>query len=283
MSMVVRRCLWSFLLLFIHGVALAADEAWSYAATFHVAIDAGGHAKVLEAGPRTPGGVVAWTTAQIERWTFEPAKRDGVPAAAYTWLLLRYDVRRDGAAYAYEVSEVSIGPGFATTSLPEYPGNAVRKDCVGTMKLKVAIDADGNPTTDAAKAATLMPLGGPKGSGLWLLFECLSGVLAGTPIITTIAGLTGSKAPLQNALVIVFNIDNFRPLADYRRDVGLLTQFVKGLPRQHGFDELLLPGERGGRQAALRRKNGIPLASKLWSNLQRIAQPLGVPQPKLLS
>jgi TonB family protein len=147
MPWVLRRCLLSFLIVFAHVAAYAGDETWSYAATFRVAVDATGHAKVLEAGPRTPGNVVAWTTPQIERWTFEPAKRDGVAAAAEAWLLLRYDVRRDGAGYAYEISEVGIGPGIATVSLPEYPGNSVRKDCVGTMKLKVAIDADGNPTS----------------------------------------------------------------------------------------------------------------------------------------
>jgi ureidoglycolate dehydrogenase (NAD+) len=146
----------------------------------------------------------------------------------------------------------------------------------------VALDRDGNPTTDAAKAVTMLPLGGPKGSGLSLLFECLTGVMAGTPIITTLAGLTGSKAdvPLQNAMVIVFNVANFRPLADYRRDVGLLEQVVKGLPRREGFDELLLPGERGGREAAARRRNGIPVAAKLWRELADIAQSVGVAPPR---
>jgi ureidoglycolate dehydrogenase (NAD+) len=145
-----------------------------------------------------------------------------------------------------------------------------------------AIDADGRPTIDAARAATLLPLGGPKGSGLSLLFECLTGVLAGTPIITTLAGLTGSKAPMQNAIVIVFNVDNFRPLADYQGDVALLRHVVKGLPRREGFDELLLPGERGGREADVRRRNGIPLPAKLWRELCDIAQALDIQPAKSL-
>jgi len=146
----------------------------------------------------------------------------------------------------------------------------------------LAIDAEGMPTTDAAKAVTLLPLGGPKGSGLSLLFECLTGVMAGMPIITTLAGLTGPKLALQNAMVIVFNIANFRPLADYRHDVGLLIEVVKNLPRRDGFDELLLPGERGGREAELRRRNGIPIAAKLWRELGEIAQALGVSPPQSL-
>ena len=139
-----------------------------------------------------------------------------------------------------------------------------------------ALDADGKPTTEGAKASILLPLGGPKGSGLSLLFECLTGVLAGTPIITTLARLTGPTLPLSNAMMIVFNVASFRALADYRRDVGLLIEVVKGLPRREGFDELLLPGERGGREAELRRRNGIPLAPKLWRELGDIAQALGV-------
>jgi ureidoglycolate dehydrogenase (NAD+) len=106
--------------------------------------------------------------------------------------------------------------------------------------------------------------------------------MAGTPIITTLAGLTGPKLALQNAMVIVFNIANFRPLPDYRRDVGLLIEVVKNLPRRDGFDELLLPGERGGREAELRRRNGIPLPAKLWRELADIAQSLDVPPPQAL-
>jgi ureidoglycolate dehydrogenase (NAD+) len=143
-----------------------------------------------------------------------------------------------------------------------------------------ALDADGKPTTDGTKASILLPLGGPKGSGLSLLFECLTGVLAGTPIITTLAGLTGPNLALSNAMMIVFNVASFRALADYRRDVGLLIEVVKGLPRRDGFDELMLPGERGGREAELRRRNGIPLGAKLRRELDDIAQALGVAPPK---
>jgi ureidoglycolate dehydrogenase (NAD+) len=83
-------------------------------------------------------------------------------------------------------------------------------------------------------------------------------------------------------MVIVFNIANFRPLPEYRRDVGLLIEVVKNLPRRDGFDELLLPGERGGREAELRRRNGIPVAAKLWRELDEIAKTLRVPPPQPL-
>jgi|SRR5215475_2000771 len=138
----------------------------------------------------------------------------------------------------------------------------------------VALDAEGEPTTDATQATTLLPVGGAKGSGLSLMFECLTGILAGTPIVARRG--RGAEAPRQNAMIVVFNVASFRPPNDYRNDIQELAEFVKGLPRREGFDELLLPGERGNREAELRRRTGIPLPGWLWTELNTIGRELGV-------
>src|SRR5919204_39789 len=48
----------------------------------------------------------------------------------------------------------------------------------------LALDPAGRPTTDpaAALAGRVLPLGGPKGSGLAMLWEVLTGVLSGGPL-----------------------------------------------------------------------------------------------------
>jgi len=46
-----------------------------------------------------------------------------------------------------------------------------------------ALDKNGNPTTDPKQVGALLPFGGPKGSGLALMFECLSSVMAGNPML----------------------------------------------------------------------------------------------------
>jgi ureidoglycolate dehydrogenase (NAD+) len=138
----------------------------------------------------------------------------------------------------------------------------------------VAIDANGKPTTDACQAAAVLPLGGAKGSGLSLMFECLTGILAGSPIVAPLGAISGAKAPIQNAMIIVFNITSFRPTNDYRRDIQRLKEMVKALPRRDGFSELLLPGERGDREAQVRRRSGIPLPVKLWAQLGNLAREL---------
>jgi ureidoglycolate dehydrogenase (NAD+) len=142
-----------------------------------------------------------------------------------------------------------------------------------------ALDAAGQPTTDGASAALILPLGGPKGSGLSLLFECLTGMMAGTPILIALAGLTGRPAAAQNAMVIAINIDSFRTLEGFRGDVGTLQEWIKGLPRQDGVDELLLPGERGARAAVSRRRDGIPLSAKVWADLLQLGTAFAVMAP----
>ena len=141
-----------------------------------------------------------------------------------------------------------------------------------------AMDVDGNPTTDPVHAKTVLPLGGPKGSGLALLFECIAGILAGTPIITAVATL-GKKAPIQNATLIVLNVESFRPLTEYRLDIEELKRTIKALPRRHGFEELLLPGERGDREAQRRSRDGIPIPADVWNDLEEVSRRTQVAMP----
>jgi LDH2 family malate/lactate/ureidoglycolate dehydrogenase len=146
-----------------------------------------------------------------------------------------------------------------------------------------ALDAEGKPPRDAGKATTVLPLGGPKGSGLSFMFECLTGIMAGTPVLTMLAQPTGSRRHAQNAVVIAINIETFRPLAEFRRDIAALAAQIKSLPRQEGYEDLLLPGERGGRNAETRRRAGIPIERPLWVKLCEIAEPLGITVPESVS
>lgn len=137
-----------------------------------------------------------------------------------------------------------------------------------------ALDSDGKPTVDPAKAETVLPLGGPKGAGLALMFEFLTAALG--------ADLTLSpKRREQNAMVIAINVTTFRPLADFTADVGGLADLIKGLPRLDGVDEILLPGERSKRTVSQRRAAGIPIAAKTWKQLGTLADALGLTLPKI--
>lgn len=145
------------------------------------------------------------------------------------------------------------------------------------------LTAEGEPTTDPRRAEILLPLGGPKGSGLALMFEMLASVLAAAPIQSIALGPEKRRRLTQNCAILAIDVEPFRPLADFRRDVDVLAAIVKALPRQVGFDEILLPGERAARTEAARRAAGIPIPGKLWEELVAIAKNQAIEPPTPLS
>jgi ureidoglycolate dehydrogenase (NAD+) len=143
------------------------------------------------------------------------------------------------------------------------------------------LTAAGEATTDAKQAEILLPLGGPKGSGLAFMFEMLASVLAGAPIQAPALGSQKRTRHTANTAMLVIDIETFRPLLDFQNDADTLATVVKALPRRAGFDEILLPGERGRRADAARRKAGIPIPAKLWEELAAIATADGVKMPDI--
>ena len=145
-----------------------------------------------------------------------------------------------------------------------------------------AVDADGQPTTDASRAAIPTPLGGHKGGGLALMFECLASLVVGNPLIAPfIEGAPDGTRHMQNGLVIAVDIARFGDVEVYAGEVDRLAETLKTLPRAEGVDEILVPGERGDRILEARTESGIPLASGTWKRLREVAEPLGIAMPQL--
>jgi ureidoglycolate dehydrogenase (NAD+) len=142
-----------------------------------------------------------------------------------------------------------------------------------------ALDAQGLPTTDAHQAKLPLPLGGPKGSGLALLIECLTSLLAGNPLLAEVLeGTPQGKRHRQNGAIIALDIARFVAPAQFAREVARLARDLRALPRQPG-EEILLPGERGARAAAQRRRDGIPLPAAVLDELRALARSLDMEEP----
>jgi ureidoglycolate dehydrogenase (NAD+) len=148
-----------------------------------------------------------------------------------------------------------------------------------TLPPGTVLTAAGEPTTDPRQAKVLLPVGGAKGSGLALMFEMLASVLAAAPIQAPALGPQKRRRHIQNCAILAISIETFRPLADFARDADTLATILKALPRQSGFDEILLPGERAARTEAARRKCGIQIPAKLWEELERVAAANAIKMP----
>jgi ureidoglycolate dehydrogenase (NAD+) len=144
-----------------------------------------------------------------------------------------------------------------------------------------AVDAEGRPTTDPAKAETLLPLGGAKGSGLSLMIECMTSVALANPLISSaLADAKEAKDFRQNGLVIAMDISVLGGEGSFESRAGMLAESIKSQPRATGFDEILMPGERGDGEMARRDAQGIPIAGKTWNELAPLAATLDVALPE---
>lgn len=143
-----------------------------------------------------------------------------------------------------------------------------------------AVDAEGKPTTDAKLAALPLPLGGPKGSGLSLMIECIASLITANPLLAdTFEGKPEGAKHRQNAFLIAIDIARFCDLDLFQDNVRRLVAGLKALPRQPDVEEILMPGERGDRMLAKRSQEGIPIPAATWSEIGRVAQRFGLTLP----
>jgi ureidoglycolate dehydrogenase (NAD+) len=143
-----------------------------------------------------------------------------------------------------------------------------------------ALDEDGKPTTDPAKAALPLPLGGPKGSGLALMIEFIASLITANPLIAeTLEDTAEGKKHRQNAFLIAIDIAAFGALDAFGASVERTVKDLKALPRRDGVAEILMPGERGARELAKRRHSGITIPATTWKDISRVAARFGVALP----
>ena len=144
-----------------------------------------------------------------------------------------------------------------------------------------ALDSDGNPTTDPNAATITLPSGGPKGSGLALMFECLSSLMVGNPMLEpVVSGRREVRRGVQNSLVAAVDIATFTDVDGYKKDVDDLIDALKALPKADGADEILVPGEPEWRTHDDRVRNGVPLPDGTVRNLRDIAARFDIALPE---
>ena len=110
------------------------------------------------------------------------------------------------------------------------------------------LDKDGNSTTDPTQYKTLVPFGGPKGSGLALMFECLSSLMVGNPLLGPVL-TSREERPwgVQNSVIAAIDIATFTDTQRYKEDVDELIEGLKSLPKAEGVGRDIR-SRRAGRQ-----------------------------------
>lgn len=133
----------------------------------------------------------------------------------------------------------------------------------------IALDKNGNPTTDASKIGTLLPFGGPKGSGIGIVIDILCSILMSSPFGPHVKDNEKySTDEVLSHLVGAINISHFTDLNNFKKNIDQMISEIKCLPTSKGVEEVFLPGEIEARTKEERIINGIPIENDLFNILQ---------------
>jgi LDH2 family malate/lactate/ureidoglycolate dehydrogenase len=148
------------------------------------------------------------------------------------------------------------------------------------LPLGLIEDAQGQPSDDPDAFFTggaMVPLGGPKGYGLAMLVDVLTGVLTGTPFARD---LTMRASPVGH-FFWALDVTRYLPREEFLARMEAQIEQVKSGARKPGVGEILIPGERGQRRAHdLRARGRLPLQPASWQALQDICARAGLPTPE---
>ncbi len=146
------------------------------------------------------------------------------------------------------------------------------------------LDGEGNPTRDPQgffeePQGAVLPIAGPKGSGLAFMIEILAGAFSGGNI-----GHPDNPTASQvenNMLSIIINPDEGAGRDVFGMDVTRLIDWTKSCRPVTKGEDILLPGERSQKTRQVRLKHGIPLDNLTIAELGKVAASLDVTIPEI--
>ena len=146
-----------------------------------------------------------------------------------------------------------------------------KKEISEELPSGVALDADGQPTTDPAAAleGTILPFGGAKGSGLAIAVEVLAGGLVGAAMGTDVTGTYHTTDPCTKGdLFLAIDPDAMGASEFSERASDFLAELTEREPAAR-VDEVRLPGQRSVERD--RSATAVEVDEELWAEVRELA------------
>lgn len=144
-----------------------------------------------------------------------------------------------------------------------------------------AIDVEGRPTTDAAKAleGCVLPFGGAKGSGIAMMIDVFAGVLSGAAYGSHIRNpFTEPDKPMNTGhCMIAIDIAKFQDPEVFKTTMDTYRSEIKALKPAAGVDEIFMPGEIECNNYRKNLADGVQLPAAVYRELEGLCKKLSLP------
>ncbi|MFG6147735.1 ureidoglycolate dehydrogenase [Halobacillus sp. B23F22_1] len=131
------------------------------------------------------------------------------------------------------------------------------------------VDEKGNPVTDPNLVKYLLPSGGPKGYGLGLVVDVLTGILTGGafgPNISTMYGDYKKNRELSH-MIVTIDPGLFIDKNEFLNNMDQMIDDLHDVKPAEGFSSVLVPGEPEQLKEEKYKAEGIPIPQSIYDYL----------------
>lgn len=146
-----------------------------------------------------------------------------------------------------------------------------------------ALDNQGRSTTDPVAAldgGVVLPMGGPKGSGLAMMMDVFGGVMSGSAFAGGVNDQYKVMDKPQNVghWFLVFRPEIFLDggVKEFKSRMDILMRKVRESKKAEGFDRIYVSGEIEAAVESQRSREGLPYTQAEIDTLHELAQRAGV-------
>lgn len=131
------------------------------------------------------------------------------------------------------------------------------------------VDENGEPTINSHKVNALLPIAGPKGYGLMMMVDMLSGILLGLPFGKHVSSMYEdlTKGRDLGQLHIVINPEIFGNIQQFKENVSQSLEELHQIKPAPGFEKVYYPGETTHLKREEYLKNGIEIVDIIYDYL----------------
>ncbi len=132
-----------------------------------------------------------------------------------------------------------------------------------------AVDRKGVPTTNPHDVGALLPIAGPKGYGLMMIVDVLSGVMLGLPFgghVSSMYDKLDKGRDLGHTFIII-DPARFMNLDEFKKTITRTKEELHNIPAAEGFEQVYYPGEVSQLTYKKYQKEGIPIEKGIYEYL----------------
>ncbi|WP_098747722.1 ureidoglycolate dehydrogenase [Paenibacillus sp. EZ-K15] len=132
-----------------------------------------------------------------------------------------------------------------------------------------AVDKEGHSTTDPFKVNALLPIAGPKGYGLMMMVDVLSGILLGLPFGNKVSSMYHDLTEYRNLgqFHLVINPAFFTDPDMFKQHISDTMNDLNHIKPAPGFEQVLFPGQNNDLIQEQYEKNGIEMVDDIYEYL----------------